>query len=138
MPKLARRAATPEVDFLLNMTNDGWFGDSHQQWQHARSAAWRAIETRRPLIRCCNNGVTGWVDEYGQFHGVGELVHSEGVRMIEVPLREGPHPPTFYQRTGDWVSWGAVFVCGVLALLRMKYSAGEEKNDSELADDPAK
>ena len=138
VPKLARRAATPEVDFLLNMTNDGWFGDSHQQWQHARSAAWRAIETQRPLIRCCNNGITGWVDEYGQFHGVGELVHSEGVRMIEVPLREGPHSPTFYQRTGDWVSWGSVFVCGVLALLRIKYSAGDEKNDSELADDPAK
>ena len=77
MPKLARRAATPEVDFLLNLTNDGWFGDNHQQWQHARTAAWRAIENRRPLVRCCNNGITGWWtvwpiswrDRAGAFHG---------------------------------------------------------------------
>ena len=116
VPKLARRAATPEVDFLLNLTNDGWFGQSHQQWQHARSAAWRAIETRRPLVRCTNNGITGWVDEHGRFHGVLEPVHSPRVNVVTVPLRRGPHGLTFYQRTGDWLAWGAVVIClGLLA-----------------------
>ena len=130
VPKLARRAATEEVDFLLNLTNDGWFGNSHQQWQHALSAAWRAIETRRPLVRCTNNGITCWVDEYGRFrdHVVRvpmldkkmdensnsaqkylELpVHSPCVRMVTVPIRKGPHAATFYQRTGDWLPWGSV------------------------------
>ena len=108
---MARKAATPEVDFLLNLTNDGWFGNIHQQWQHMRSAAWRAIETRRPLVRCTNNGITGWVDEYGQFHGVLEPVHSPRVNVVTVPIRRGPHAPTFYQRTGDWLGWGAVVVC---------------------------
>ena len=134
VPKLARRAATPEVDFLLNLTNDGWFGDSHQQWQHARTAAWRAIENRRPLVRCCNNGITGWVDEYGQFHGVTEPVHSTGVRMVEVPLRAGPHAPTVYQRTGDWLSWGCVLACGILAMRR----AARFKKDSASAEEAAK
>lgn len=138
VPKLARRAATEEVDFLLNLTNDGWFGNSHQQWQHARSAAWRAIETRRPLVRCTNNGITCWVDEYGRFrdHVVRvpmldkkmdensnsaqkhlELpVHSTGVRMVTVPIRKGPHAATFYQHTGDWLPWGAVLASvGLLA-----------------------
>ena len=131
VPKLARRAAKPEVDFLLNLTNDGWFGDSHQQWQHARTAAWRAIENRRPLVRCCNNGITGWVDEQGQFHGVTEPVHSAGVRVVEVPLRAGPHAPTVYQLTGDWLSWGCVLACGILAMRRAvrfkKDSASEEE-----------
>jgi apolipoprotein N-acyltransferase len=138
VPKLARRAANQEVDFLLNLTNDGWFGDSHQQWQHARTAAWRAIETRRPLVRCCNNGITGWVDEYGSYHEVNEPVHSEGERMVKVPIREGPHSLTFYQLTGDWLSWGAVFVCVVLALARTCGLGADEKNGSELEGDPAK
>ena len=134
VPKLARRAATPEVDFLLNLTNDGWFGDSHQQWQHARTAAWRAIENRRPLVRCCNNGITGWVDEHGQFHGVTEPVHSAGVRVVEVPLRAGPHAPTVYQLTGDWLSWGCVLACGILAMRR----AARFKKDSASAEEAAK
>ena len=134
VPKLARRAATPEVDFLLNLTNDGWFGDSHQQWQHARTAAWRAIENRRPLVRCCNNGITGWVDEYGRFHGVTEPVHSTGVRVVQVPVRAGPHAPTVYQRTGDWLSWGCVLACGILAMRRV----ARLKKDSASAEEAAK
>jgi len=134
MPKLARKAATPEVDFLLNLTNDGWFGNSHQQWQHARSAAWRAIETRRPLVRCTNNGITGWVDEYGRFHGVLEPVHSPRVNVVTVPIRRGPHGLTFYQRTGDWLAWGAVVVClGLLAA-----QCWQRRNDSASAAIPDK
>jgi apolipoprotein N-acyltransferase len=120
VPHLARHAATPEVDFLLNLTNDGWFGKSHQQWQHARSAAWRAIETRRPLVRCTNNGITCWIDEYGRFHGVKPPVHAPRVNIVTIPLREGPRAPTVYQRTGDWLPWGAVLACAVLIFLRCK------------------
>ena len=134
VPKLARRAATKDVDFLLNLTNDGWFGNSHQQWQHARTAAWRAIETRRPLVRCCNNGITGWVDEFGRFHGVSEPVHSTGIRVVDVPLREGPHALTFYQRTGDWLSWGCVLGCVGFGIRRWR----EMKKDSASADEADK
>jgi len=128
VPKLARRAATPEVDFLLNLTNDGWFGQSHQQWQHARSAAWRAIETRRPLVRCTNNGITCWVDEHGHFHGVKPLVHSPRVNIVTIPLRKGPRAPTVYQRAGDWLPWGAVAVCVGLILVRRKKGSASGAN----------
>jgi apolipoprotein N-acyltransferase len=128
VPKLARRAATPEVDFLLNLTNDGWFGQSHQQWQHARSAAWRAIETRRPLVRCTNNGITCWVDEHGHFHGVKPPVHSPRVNIVTIPLRKGPRVPTVYQRVGDWLPWGAVAVCAGLILVRRKKGSASGSN----------
>ena len=138
VPKLARRAATEEVDFLLNLTNDGWFGNSHQQWQHARSAAWRAIETRRPLVRCTNNGITCWVDERGRFHGVMQPVHSPGVRQVTVPIRKGPHGATFYQRHGDWLSWGSVVVCLGLLVAQLLAQRMERKKGSASAEVPVK
>ena len=138
VPKLARRAATEEVDFLLNLTNDGWFGNSHQQWQHARSAAWRAIETRRPLVRCTNNGITCWVDERGRFHGVMQPVHSPGVRHVSVPIRKGPHGATFYQRHGDWLSWGSVVVCLGLLVAQLLAQRMERKKGLASADVPVK
>ena len=134
VPKLARRAATGEVDFLLNLTNDGWFGNSHQQWQHARSAAWRAIETRRPLVRCCNNGITGWIDERGRFHGVQEPVHSPRASLVTIPLREGAHQLTFYQCWGDWLPWGAV----VASVGFLAFSFRRRKKGSELEAVPDK
>jgi hypothetical protein len=50
---------------LVNLTNDGWFGQSAAQWQHLASAALRAVENGVPLLRCCNNGITCWFDATG-------------------------------------------------------------------------
>ena len=50
---LAREAADDDTDFLVNLTNDGWFGESAAQWQHAAAALFRAVENGLPLIRCC-------------------------------------------------------------------------------------
>ena len=61
-PHLARQAVRDDTDFLVNLTNDGWFGDSAEQWQHMASAVFRAVENGVPLVRCCNNGVTCWID----------------------------------------------------------------------------
>ena len=49
-----------DTDFLLNLTNNGWFGESAAQWQHATSALFRAVENGVPLVRCTNNGLTKW------------------------------------------------------------------------------
>ena len=116
VPSLARRAAAEDVDFLLNLTNDGWFGESNQQWQHARAAAFRAIETGRPLVRCTNNGLTCWVDRFGQIHRLGQgSIHAEGVRLLELPLLEhSGSRATFYQRTGDWLGWGSVLAFALM------------------------
>ena len=115
-PQLAREAARSDTDFLVNLTNDGWFGDSAEQWQHMAAALFRAIENGIPLVRCCNNGITCWIDGYGRIHDIlrdkNGSVYGVGSETIELPLQ--PHAPTFYNRHGDWFGWGCVGVALVL------------------------
>ncbi len=112
-----RRHVTPETDFLLNLTNDGWFGESAAHWQHAVHAAFRAVENGRPLLRCTNNGLTCWVDARGRFRailGQGEgHVYGPGFLTVRVPMLEGRQPATLYQRGGQGFGWGCVGVSGL-------------------------
>lgn len=101
----------PDTDFLLELTNNGWFGESSAQWQHGASAALRAVENGVPIVRCANNGLTCWLDEFG---GMRDLLRTEsgsvygpGVLVTRVPLHpaEGMRPLTFYHRHGDVFGW---------------------------------
>ena len=113
-PHLARRNVTPDTDFLLNLTNDGWFGESAAQWQQAANAVFRAVENGLPLVRCTNNGLTCWIDAFGRVRQVlameGGNVYGPGFMGFELPLPpEGVQPArTFYQRHGDWFGWSCV------------------------------
>jgi apolipoprotein N-acyltransferase len=131
LPRLARESVEPDTDFILNLTNDGWFRESAAQWQHAASAVFRAVETGRPLVRCTNNGRTCWVDAAGRIREVEtsyatdkQDIYSESVRLARIPLitsRQGPLP--LYHRHGDWFGWSCVATAvGLLgtAFLRRK------------------
>lgn len=113
-PYLGRRNTTPETDFLLNLTNDGWFGESANQWQQAANAVFRAVENGVPLVRCTNNGLTCWVDRYGRVRQIlvtpGGDVYGPGFMSFELPLPpEGVRAErTFYHRHGDWFGWSCV------------------------------
>ena len=120
-PELAREYVQDDTDFLVNLTNDGWFGDSAEQWQHAACGVFRAVENCVPLVRCCNNGVTCWIDATGRIREIlkdqNGSVYGIGAMTIEVPLQK--HAPTFYNRHGDWFGWGCVsFAVVALALKR--------------------
>jgi apolipoprotein N-acyltransferase len=54
------------VDFIVNISNDAWFYNSIGTYQHSRMAVFRAIETRRPLVRCANTGFSFLVDHKGR------------------------------------------------------------------------
>ena len=116
-PHLAREHVTADTDFLLNLTNNGWFGESAAQWQHASSAAFRAVENRLPLVRASNNGLSCWVDSSGAMHDVyfpgSTDIYQPGFKIADVPLmpRQGR---TFYSRHGDWFGWGCVTASGLL------------------------
>lgn len=113
-PHLAREYVQEDTDFLLNLTNNGWFGESAAQWQHAANAVFRAVENRIPLVRCANNGLTCWVDELGAMHevyfGDSEDIYKAGFKEVEIPLlREGEKRElTFYTRHGDIFGWSCV------------------------------
>jgi apolipoprotein N-acyltransferase len=112
-PQLARMSASwHDNDFLVNLTNDGWFGNSAEQWQHMASAVFRAVENGIPLVRCANNGVTCWIDGNGRvreiFRDANGSVYGEGAITIDLPLPS--HEPTFYNRYGDWFGWGCVAI----------------------------
>jgi apolipoprotein N-acyltransferase len=113
-PHLVPEYVTDDVDFLLNLTNNGWFGESAAQWQHAANAVFRAVENNIPLVRCANNGLTCWVDELGRMHSVyfpgSSNVYQAGYKIVEVPIRARgeTRASTFYTQHGDLFGWSCV------------------------------
>jgi apolipoprotein N-acyltransferase len=110
-PHLARQYVEADTDLLVNLTNNGWFGESAAQWQHAATAVFRAVENRVPLVRCANNGLTCWVDPLGAMHDVyfpdDKNIYKAGYKISEVPvLGDGEFRTlTFYTRHGDVFGW---------------------------------
>jgi apolipoprotein N-acyltransferase len=115
-PGVARDAAQDNLDFFVNLTNDGWFGDSSEQWQHMANSVFRAVENGLPLLRCCNNGVTCFINARG---GIQQLFrdphgseYGQGALTVKLPLlaAEQKSSATFYNRHGDWFGWGCVWI----------------------------
>jgi apolipoprotein N-acyltransferase len=133
-PHGAREHVTDETDLLVNLTNDGWFGDSAAQWQHAANAVFRAIENGVPLVRSCNNGLTCWIDPQGRvrdlFRDERGSVYGEGFATFTVPLPEGPHQNTFYRRHGDVFGWACVGIAGLAVASRARRGRGTEETRS--------
>ncbi len=98
--------------WLLNLTNDGWFGESSGPYQHFQQARVRAIEQGLPLVRAANTGISAVVDPVGRI--LKELpLGVEGV--LDAPLPQ-PIAPTFYVRIGDTlvrVAFGAALLLAV-------------------------
>ena len=130
-PHLARKSVEPETDFLVNITNDGWFGEGAAQWQQAAAATFRTIENGVPLIRCANTGITCWIDRYGRWRQVftdkSGSVYGVGFMRGTVPLPAG-HPETFYNRHGDWFGWACVVLAVILPLGQYIRLRAERKN----------
>jgi apolipoprotein N-acyltransferase len=88
---------TDRPDWLLTITNDGWFGTSTGPYQHFASARFRAVEEGLPLIRSANTGITAEVDAYGRVISALPL----GVAAtLDVNLPEKLQSPTIFARFG--------------------------------------
>jgi apolipoprotein N-acyltransferase len=123
-PQAARGSVQSDTDFLVNLTNDGWFGQSAEQWQHMANAVLRAVENGVPLIRCTNNGITCWIDAYGSvretFNDKTGGVYGVGAMTVQIPLPSEKPAPTFYNRHGDWFGWSCVMVTAIILIFRLK------------------
>jgi apolipoprotein N-acyltransferase len=131
-PVLGRSAASADTDFLVNLTNNGWFGEGSAQWQHAVSGVFRAVENRRPLIRCTNSGLTCWIDAHGRIRQVFRdpegTIYGEGFMLFDLPLPEPQNrpAPTFYNRHGDVFGW----TCVAITLTPLVWLIGRRKVNS--------
>ena len=127
-PQSVREYVHADTDFLLNLTNDGWFGESNAQWQHAFHAVFRAVENRVPVVSCANNGLTCWVDPLGRMHevywGTTANIYGAGFKTVPVPILSGEkRVMTFYHDYGDVFGWGCTALWAVAlsqAFLQMK------------------
>lgn len=86
-------------NWLLNVTNDAWFGDSAGPRQHLQSARFRAIEQGLPVVRAANTGISAVIDAKGRV--LNQL--PMGVRGVIDATLPGPAPTTLYATYGDWV-----------------------------------
>ena len=124
-PELAREYVQDDTDFLVNLTNDGWFGEGAAQWQQAAAAIFRAVENGVPLVRSTNNGLTCWADSHGRlreiFRDKTGSVYGVGAMTIELPLSQPgeKRAPTFYNQHGDWFGWSCVGVAGILFVVKI-------------------
>jgi apolipoprotein N-acyltransferase len=85
IPYLTRKAVKSGAHVLINLTNDAWFGNTVALHQHHLIAAFRAIETRRPLVRSTNTGFTSAISPLGEV--MDSLPpYTEGSLEVEVPL----------------------------------------------------
>jgi apolipoprotein N-acyltransferase len=104
-----RQFVAEGAQVLVNVSDDGWYGDTSAPWEHLDMARMRAIENDRWLLRATNTGVTAAIDPEGRVtqsmprHIRGSLLASFGYNTYE----------TFYTRYGDWLAW----ICAALTAL---------------------
>jgi apolipoprotein N-acyltransferase len=103
--------------WILNVTNDGWFGLSSGPYQHFASAQLRAVEEGLPLVRAANTGISAVIDSYGRV--VASLgLGSEGI--IDSPLPQALSGSTVYGRFGDFILLAMLFLGAVAVWYRGK------------------
>lgn len=98
--------------FLLNLTNDAWYGQSAGPYQHLAIARMRAIEEGLPLIRVANTGISAAFDASGRELG---RIPLEQTGFLDIAL-PSPLPPTLYARYGDLVYFGLIVAFAAIAL----------------------
>ncbi len=112
-----RELAKNGADVLVNLSDDGWYGDSSAPWEHLDMVRMRAIENDRWVLRSTNTGITTAIDPYGR---VGETLPRH-VRDALVAGFGYETKVTFYTEHGDWVGWVCVlFGAGVLVVVRLR------------------
>ena len=115
-PHLARESTRAGAEVLAVLTNNGWFGEGGAAYQHAAHSVLRAVENRRPVIRCGNGGWSGWIDEFGNVRSVLNdergSVYFRGAQTIEVTRdQRWVGRQSYYTEHGDWF----LVLCVVLA-----------------------
>ena len=115
---LTRQFVLRGAELLVNLTNDGWFLRTAGAEVHLANSVLRAVENRRPLIRCTNTGVTCLITSEGRIDQRLEP-HRQGFTVHPVSIRE--RTLTFYTRRGDWMA--GISCAGILLAMVGRWRA---------------
>ncbi len=109
-----RHFAQLGAEVLVNISDDGWYGDTSAPWQHLNMARMRAIENRRWILRDTNNGITAAIDPYGT---VRQSIPRHAVDAL--PAQFGFRDDiTFYTAHGDVFAW----LCALLSCIAVSWA----------------
>ncbi len=109
-----KEVAVADPDLLVNMTNDAWFGDTSEPWEHLALATFRAVEHRRYLVRSTNSGVSAFIDP------VGRVMDHTGTftKEAKVASVRWMHAHTVFEAVGEIPAYLAGLAAIVLAFWR--------------------
>ncbi len=130
-PELARRFKKEGAQFLVNVTNDAWFGRTGAPYQHAQASVFRAVENRLNVVRAANTGLSCFIEPTGR---IKSSVRDEKGREIFVPgfrteTLSVVYRETFYGRCGDWFAWLAVAAVFLFLFRPTRPGTGDRKNE---------
>ena len=107
--ELSREYALRGADVLIEMTNDGYLGNTPVLRQHLANSVFRAVETNRPLLRVTNVGITAYINERGEISDAAD-VYAEATRIWTIAKSDGKQ--TIYVKYGNWFAW----LCSIASL----------------------
>ncbi|MBZ5721244.1 MAG: apolipoprotein N-acyltransferase [Acidobacteriia bacterium] len=116
-PDEIRQPVAAGAQVLVNVSNDGWYGDSGAYAQHLKQARMRAVENNRWLLRDTNTGVTAAIDPYGR------VVTSAPRKLrtaVDVPYALAS-VTTFYTRHGDWFAYLCAIISMAVLFMRLPF-----------------
>ncbi len=113
-PEISRQLVQEGASFLVNITNDAWFGRTSAPYQHLSMLVLRAIENRRGIARCANTGFSAYILPTGEINQRSKLFKPEFL-IGTLPLVE---EKTFYARHGDVLAYFCM--CGILIYIFLK------------------
>ena len=128
-PEITRELVLEGAQFIVNTTNDAWFGRTAAPYQHLSMAVVRAVETGRPLLRAANTGISAIVDPSGSIAQTTELFDTALLTATVTP-RTGMTP---YVRFGDLLvgMCGLVLTSWTLNALRLRrWKEGNQPSDA--------
>lgn len=111
-PDLVRRFAANGAEFLVTITNDGWFGASSAPAQHFAMVVFRSVENHLAFARSANTGISGFIDPFGRIVQASPLFTEEALEASMTAWQPG----TFYTRYGDVFAYACVIICALVFL----------------------
>jgi apolipoprotein N-acyltransferase len=118
-PDEVRRFADNGADVFINISDDGWYGDSGAPGQHLNMARMRAIENERWLLRSTNTGITAAIDPFGRV----VVSAPRNVRAYMQAPFSYITEKTFYTEHGDWFPVGCVIISLLALIVRQRPAA---------------